>query len=298
MAFKKKKKIKLKKKSKSKNRFAFFVTFWKILTKIIIEEIVGGEFLNEATIVLVGILIPFIGTSLGAGMVLFMKNNISDRINKIFLGLASGIMVAASVWSLIIPSIEMAEHQGIIEWLPAGIGIALGAVFIPILDKFLNFEKINLKTNKKNILLALSITLHNIPEGMAVGIIFANALSGNFENLIMSAFTLSIGIAIQNFPEGAAISLPLKSDNSKFKAFIMGVSSGIVEPIAAIITIVMASIINPLLPFLLAFAAGAMIYVVFEELLPEANQNGISKIGTYSAVLGFIIMMVLDVMLG
>ena len=268
------------------------------MTKIIIGLIVGGEPLNKLIIILIGISIPFIGTALGSSLVLFFKNNISEKVNKIFLGFAAGIMIAASIWSLIIPSIEMAVEQGIVEWIPACIGISLGAIFIPVLDRFINLEKVKFNTSKKNLLLALAITLHNIPEGMAVGIVFANAISGNFENLILSAFTLSIGIAIQNFPEGAAISLPLKANNSKIKAFLIGVFSGVVEPIAAIITILMASIINPLLPYLLAFAAGAMIYVVFEELIPESNQNGISKIGTYSAILGFIIMMTLDVMLG
>lgn len=226
MAIKKKKKIIFK--SKSNFRFAFFlqkVTFCKNLTKIIIGLIVGGEALNELIIILLGILIPFIGTTLGAGIVLFVKNNISEKVNKTFLGFASGIMIAASIWSLIIPSIEMAEKQGIPEWLPACVGTVLGAFLIPILDNFINLDKIKLNTNKKNILLALSITLHNIPEGMAVGIVFANAMSGNFETLILSAFTLSIGIAIQNFPEGAAISLPLSKDEGKKKAFIVGIFS-------------------------------------------------------------------------
>lgn len=254
--------------------------------------------MNELKIILIGIFIPFIGTTLGAGVVLFVKNSISEKVNKIFLGFAAGIMIAASIWSLIIPSIEMASKQGILEWLPAGVGIGLGAIFIPLLDKFINFERVKLNTSKKNFLLALSITMHNIPEGMAVGMVFANAISGNFENLIISAFTLSIGIAIQNFPEGAAISLPLQNDNGKFKSFLIGTLSGIVEPMAAILTIVMARIINPLLPYLLAFAAGAMMYVVIEELIPESNQKGISRLGTYSAISGFIIMMTLDVMLG
>ena len=254
--------------------------------------------MDEIIIILIGIFIPFIGTTLGASFVLFLKNNISEKINKMFLGFASGIMIAASIWSLIIPSIEMAIEQGIAKLLPGCIGISLGAIFIPLLDKCINLDKIRFNTNKKNFLLALAITLHNIPEGMAVGIVFANAMSGNFEHLITAAFALSIGIAIQNFPEGAAISLPLIESNNKFKAFLIGVASGIVEPIAAIITILMASIINPLLPYLLAFAAGAMLYVVFEELIPESNQNGISKIGSYSAIVGFIIMMTLDVMLG
>ena len=181
--------------------------------------------MNELTIVLLGIFIPFIGTTLGAGVVLFVKRNFNEQVNKTFLGFASGIMIAASIWSLIIPSIEMAEEQGLPGWLPACIGTIFAAFLIPVLDNFINLDKIKLKTNKKNILLALSITLHNIPEGMAVGIVFANAMSGNFETLIISAFTLSIGIAIQNFPEGAAISLPLSKDDGKKKAFFVGMFS-------------------------------------------------------------------------
>lgn len=234
MAIKKKKEIKTKK--EQVYGFALFsfilyifldkpVTLFTILTKLIIGRIVGGEALNVLTLVFIGIIIPFIGTTLGAGIVLFTKNNYNEKLNKIFLGFASGIMIAASIWSLIIPAIEMAEEQGIPNWIPACVGIILGGFFIPSLDKFINLDKIKLNTNKKNILLALSITLHNIPEGMAVGIVFANALSGNFETLVISAFSLSIGIAIQNLPEGAAISLPLSLGNGKKKAFTIGMLS-------------------------------------------------------------------------
>ena len=154
--------------------------------------------MNELKIILIGIFIPFIGTTLGAGIVLFVKNSISDRVNKIFLGFAAGIMIAASIWSLIIPSIEMASKQGILEWLPAGIGMAIGAIFIPVLDKFINFERVKLNTSKKNFLLALSITMHNIPEGMAVGMVFANAISGDFKNLIIAALRSFLGINLSS----------------------------------------------------------------------------------------------------
>lgn len=205
-------------------------------------------------------------------------------------------MIAASVWSLIIPAIEMSEQAGTISWLPATIGIILGTVFIPFCDKIINYEKINLKSSKENFMLALAIVIHNIPEGMAVGVAFASAIYGNFETLIMSAFVLSIGIAVQNFPEGAAISLPYRSEGmSRGKSFLLGMLSGVVEPIAGFLAIVFAFFVEPLLPYFLAFAGGTMIYVVVEEIVPEFNGK---KIGTYALVMGFLIMMILDVALG
>lgn len=181
---------------------------------------------NHFIAIFVGIILPLIGTSSGAAIVFFLKDNVSKSINKIFLGFAAGVMIAASVWSLIIPSIEMAEEQGIISWIPATIGIIFGTVFVPICDKFINYEKVHLKAGKKNFMLALAIIIHNIPEGMAVGAAFASCLYGNFESLYSAAFALSMGIAIQNFPEGTAISLPYRSSGmSKWKSFFLGVTS-------------------------------------------------------------------------
>ena len=255
---------------------------------------------------LLGILIPFLGTTLGSAMVFLMKNKMSKKVEKILLGFASGVMIAASVWSLIIPSINMAEEQGQVAWIPAAVGFLLGIIFLLVLDSLiphihLNDEKpegLKSKLNKRTMML-LAVTLHNIPEGMAIGVTFAGALIGNVEITVAGAFALAIGIAIQNFPEGAIVSMPLKSEGvSKQKAFLYGALSGIVEPIAAIITILLANTIIPVLPYLLSFAAGAMIYVVVEELIPESQAGDHSNIGTIGVAIGFVIMMILDVALG
>ena len=256
--------------------------------------------------ILLGLLIPFFGTILGASTVFLMKNTLNKKIEKILLGFASGVMVAASVWSLIMPSIEMAEEQGTIAWIPAAIGFLLGMAFLLILDSIiphmhLESEKPEgLKAKlKKSTMLVLAVTLHNIPEGMAVGVLFAGALSGNTGITLAGAITLAIGIAIQNFPEGAIISMPLKSEGmSKSKSFLYGALSGIVEPIAAIITIALTNLVIPILPYLLSFAAGAMVYVVVEELIPESQAGEHSNIGTIGVAIGFVIMMILDVALG
>ena len=245
-----------------------------------------------------GILIPFIGTSFGSGFVFFMKKNMNEKFQKLLIGFAAGVMIAASVWSLIIPSIEMAENQNIISWIPATIGLILGIIFLLVINKFAkNIEK---KNNEKKLnMLLFSVTLHNIPEGMAVGVCFAGFLSGNVGITFISAMALSIGIAIQNIPEGAIISMPLKIEGvSKPKAFIYGILSGIVEPIAAVITILLINIVVPLLPYLLSFAAGAMIYVVVEELIPEIHFGHKSSLGVIGVTLGFTIMMILDIALG
>ena len=254
----------------------------------------------------IGLLIPFIGTILGAGMVFLMKNRINSKIEKMLLGFASGVMIAASIWSLLIPSIDMAEEQGKVAWFPATIGFLLGIVFLLVLDSLI--PHLHLKSNKpegmksklkKTTMMVLAVTLHNIPEGMAVGITFAGALIGKTGITISGAFTLAIGIAIQNFPEGTIISMPLKSEGtSKVKAFLYGTLSGIVEPIGAIITILLINSIVPILPYLLSFAAGAMIYVVVEELIPESQVGEHSNIGTIGVAIGFVIMMILDVALG
>ena len=254
----------------------------------------------------IGLLIPFLGTLLGSAMVFLMKKEMNKKIEKILLGFASGVMIAASVWSLIIPSIEMAESQGKIAWIPATIGFLLGIVFLLVLDSViphmhLESEKPEGKKSKlkKTTMMLLAVTLHNIPEGMAVGVIFAGALMGNAGITMTGALTLAIGIAIQNFPEGAIISMPLKSEGvSKPKAFLYGTLSGIVEPIGALITILLTNAIVPILPYLLSFAAGAMIYVVVEELIPESQAGEHSNIGTIGVAIGFVIMMILDVALG
>lgn len=256
--------------------------------------------------ILTGLLIPFLGTILGAATVFLMKNTLSKKIEKILLGFASGVMIAASIWSLIIPSIEMAEEQSQIAWVPAAIGFLLGIIFLLVLDSIiphmhLESEKPEgMKSKlKKTTMLVLAVTLHNIPEGMAVGVLFAGAMIGNAGVTMAGALTLAIGIAIQNFPEGAIISMPLKSEGmSKPKAFLYGALSGIVEPIAAIITILLTNLITPILPYLLSFAAGAMIYVVVEELIPESQAGEHSNIGTIGVAVGFVIMMILDVALG
>lgn len=256
--------------------------------------------------IFVGLLIPFLGTALGSAMVFFMKNELNKKVEKILLGFASGVMIAASVWSLLIPSIDMAREQGIEPWLPAASGFLLGMFFLLVLDSViphLHLESTKpegVKTKlKKTTMMVLAVTLHNIPEGMAVGVSLAGAYMRNMGITITGAFALAIGIAIQNFPEGAIISMPLKAEGeSKGKAFLYGALSGIVEPIGAIITILLTNAIVPILPYLLSFAAGAMIYVVVEELIPESQAGEHSNIGTIGVAIGFVIMMILDIALG
>lgn len=256
--------------------------------------------------IFLGLAIPFLGTTLGAAMVFLMKKEMNKKVEKILLGFASGVMIAASVWSLLIPSIEMAETQGKVAWIPAAIGFLLGIVFLLVLDSVvphmhLESEKTEgIKSKlKKTTMMVFAVTLHNIPEGMAVGVTFAGALAQNAGITMAVAFALAIGIAIQNFPEGAIISMPLKSEGvSKPKAFLYGTLSGIVEPIGAIITILLTNAVVPILPYLLSFAAGAMIYVVVEELIPESQAGEHSNIGTIGVAIGFTIMMILDVALG
>lgn len=253
-----------------------------------------------------GLLIPFLGTMLGAGTVFLMRNKMNKKIEKLLLGFASGVMIAASIWSLIIPSINMAEEQGRVAWIPASVGFMFGIVFLLVLDSLI--PHLHLKSDKpegvksklkKTTMMVLAVTLHNIPEGMAVGVTFAGAIIGNTGITMAGAFTLAIGIAIQNFPEGAIISMPLKSEGaSKPKAFLYGTLSGIVEPIGAIITILLTNAVIQMLPYLLSFAAGAMIYVVVEELIPESQVGEHSNIGTIGVAVGFVVMMILDVALG
>ncbi|WP_033166128.1 ZIP family metal transporter [Clostridium sp. KNHs205] len=253
-----------------------------------------------------GILIPFIGTTLGSAFVFLLKNRINPLVQKILLGFASGVMVAASVWSLLIPAIDMSEDMGKLSFVPAITGFGLGIAFLLILDKIVPHLHLDREepegistTFKKTTMLVLAVTLHNIPEGMAVGVVFAGLMQGNTDITFAGAMALAIGIAIQNVPEGAIISLPLKSEGtSRGKAFLYGMSSGIVEPIAALITILLTGLVVPVLPYLLSFAAGAMIYVVVEELIPEASEGEHSNIGTIGFAIGFMIMMTLDVALG
>ena len=224
-----------------------------------------------------GILIPFLGTSAGAGCVFFMRGQIHPLVQRALIGFASGVMVAASIWSLLIPAMEQTASEGIARVIPAVVGFWLGILF----------------------LLVLAVTLHNIPEGMAVGVVYAGWMSGETSITALGALALSVGIAIQNFPEGAIISLPLKAEGmKKGKAFIYGVLSGVVEPIGAFLTILAAGLIIPVLPYLLSFAAGAMMYVVVEELIPEMSEEPHSNIGTVLFAFGFTLMLALDVVLG
>ena len=253
-----------------------------------------------------GLAIPFLGTALGSFMVFFMKNKINKKVEKLLLGFASGVMIAASVWSLLIPSIDMAKEQNVIEWLPASLGFLLGIFFLLVLDSIIPHLHLNsdkpegLKAKlEKTTMMVLAVTLHNIPEGMAVGVVFAGAMAQNSGITMAGAIALAIGIAIQNFPEGAIISMPLKSEGvSKPRAFLFGMLSGIVEPIGAILTIALTNLVVPILPYFLSFAAGAMIYVVVEELIPESHSGEHSNIGTIGVAIGFVVMMILDIALG
>lgn len=256
--------------------------------------------------ILRGILIPFLGTVLGAMCVFFMKKSISDRVQKALYGFAGGVMVAASVWSLLIPAMEESAHLGAFSFVPALIGLFAGVLFLFILDKAIPHTHINNQSEgppmhmSKRSMLFLAVTLHNIPEGVAIGVVFASYLTGSVDISGAEALALSIGIAIQNFPEGAIISMPLASGGrGRLKAFGYGAVSGIVEPVAAGITILFCELLLPIFPYLLGFAAGAMLFVVVEELIPEmTNGDHKADIGTFMFTLGFSIMMALDVALG
>ena len=253
-------------------------------------------------IVVISLLIPLLGTTLGSAMVFFLKDNINPKLQKILLGFASGVMIAASIWSLLEPAIG--TYNDFKKWLIPAIGFLVGIGFLLSLDYLIPHIHIDkqeegIKRNKlsKTFKMFLAVTLHNIPEGLAVGVVIAGMISGNINEHAMLA--LSIGIAIQNFPEGAIISMPLKEEGySKTKAFLYGFGSGIVEPIAALIAILLTYYVSTILPFVLAFAAGAMIYVVVEELIPEANTGNHSNLATIGLAIGFVLMMVLDIALG
>ena len=253
-----------------------------------------------------GIMIPFIGTTAGAACVFFLKNALKPSVQKAFLGFASGVMVAASVWSLLIPSMDMSGHMGKLAFIPASVGFLLGIGFLLLLDEIIPHLHIDTEQPegpksdwKKSTMLVLAVTLHNIPEGMAVGVAFAGLLSQNGTITMAGALVLSVGIAIQNFPEGAIVSMPLRAEGEgKLRAFAGGVLSGVVEPIGALVTILAAELLVPALPYLLGFAAGAMLYVVVEEMIPEMSQGRHSHIGVLAFAAGFSVMMVLDVALG
>ncbi len=256
--------------------------------------------------IVLGRLLPFAGTTLGAACVFLMKKSIPSLVQKTLTGFAAGVMVAASVWSLLVPSIEMTGKEGFMSVVPAIAGFMAGILFLLLLDTIVPHQHIDSKQSEgprshlsKTAKLVFAITLHNIPEGMAVGVALAGAMEHNSYMPMAGAVALSIGIAIQNFPEGAIVSMPLRSaGNSRKKSFMMGALSGIVEPIGAILTIMLASFILPILPYLLAFAAGAMFYVVVEELIPETQEGRHSNMGTIGFAVGFMLMMALDVLLG
>lgn len=252
------------------------------------------------------VILPFLGTTIGAGFVFFMKGAMNRRLQRILTGFASGVMVAASIWSLIIPAMEQAEHMGKLAFLPAVIGVWAGFLFLLILDHVIPHLHMNSDCPEgapcnlgKSTMMVLAVALHNLPEGMAVGVVIAGWLTGNESISAAGALALSLGIALQNLPEGAIISMPLKSGGmSKGRAFGYGVISGIIEPIGAVLTIMLAEAVVPLLPYLLSFSAGAMLYVVVEELIPEMSEGEHSNIGTIFFAVGFTLMMMLDVALG
>lgn len=250
-----------------------------------------------------GILIPFLGTALGASLVLFMKNMMKASVQEVLNGFAAGVMVAASIWSLLLPAMEQAAGMGSWAFIPAVAGFWIGLLILLILDKAVlhlyqgsGEQKGKCVASKETFMLVIAVTLHNIPEGMAVGAAFAGCLSGNAAVIVAGALMLSAGIAIQNIPEGAIVSMPLKAGGmKKGRAFLYGVLSGVVEPAAALLTILASGFVVPILPYLLSFAAGAMIYVVVEELIPEMSAGQHSNWGTVFFALGFTLMMALDV---
>ena len=264
------------------------------------------ETFEMTTTLLIGLLIPLLGTMLGASFVFFMKRDMPERLQKALLGFASGVMVAASVWSLLIPSIDMSHGEGAMQVVPAAVGFLLGMGFLLLIDELT--PHLHIGSNKpeglkarlsRTAMLALAVTIHNLPEGMAVGVVFAGTQDGQAEISLMGALAMSIGIAIQNIPEGAIISMPMRAaGNSRWRSFLIGSLSGVVEPVGGLLIILLASLFLPAMPYLLAFAAGAMMYVVVEELIPEASNGAHSNLSTIGFALGFVLMMVLDVVMG
>lgn len=258
------------------------------------------------TTIVIGLLIPLLGTMLGSAFVFLMKGEMSLRLQKTLLGFASGVMVAASVWSLLIPAMEMEANKGTLSVLPAAVGFLLGIGFLFLIDELtphlhIGTDKPEGMTSRlsKTAMLALAVTIHNLPEGMAVGVVFAGAENGMVNISVTSAVAVSLGIAIQNIPEGAIISMPMRAaGNSRWKSFLIGSLSGAVEPVGAVAVLLLASLLMPVLPYMLAFAAGAMFYVVVEELIPEASNGQHSNLSTIGFAIGFVLMMVLDVVMG
>lgn len=258
------------------------------------------------TTIVIGLIIPLLGTMLGSAFVFLMKGEMSLRLQKTLLGFASGVMVAASVWSLLIPAMEMEANKGTLSVLPAAVGFLLGIGFLFLIDELtphlhIGTDKPEGMTSRlsKTAMLALAVTIHNLPEGMAVGVVFAGAENGMANISIASAVAVSLGIAIQNIPEGAIISMPMRAaGNSRWKSFLIGSLSGAVEPVGAVAVLLLASLLMPVLPYMLAFAAGAMFYVVVEELIPEASNGQHSNLSTIGFAIGFVLMMVLDVVMG
>ncbi|MBR3284615.1 MAG: ZIP family metal transporter [Alloprevotella sp.] len=255
---------------------------------------------------LLGLLIPFLGTMLGSAFVFFMKDEMPERIQKTLLGFASGVMVAASVWSLLIPAMEMEKSSGAWAVLPAAVGFFLGIGFLLLLDELTPHLHLGSSSPEgprsrlsRTAMLALAVTIHNLPEGMAVGVVFAGAEQGVGGLSLASAVAVSLGIAIQNVPEGAIISMPMRAEgNSRWRSFLIGSLSGVVEPVGGLAVVLLASLLTPVLPYMLAFAAGAMFYVVVEELIPEASSGNHSNLSTIGFAVGFVLMMVLDVVMG
>ncbi|MDD5997860.1 MAG: ZIP family metal transporter [Paludibacteraceae bacterium] len=258
------------------------------------------------TIILIGLLVPLLGTMLGSAFVFFMKGEMSVRLQKSLLGFASGVMVAASVWSLLIPAMDMESESGKWAVMPAAVGFLLGMGFLLLIDCLT--PHLHIGTDKpeglrsqlsRTAMLALAVTIHNLPEGMAVGVVFAGADNATSNISLTSALAVSVGIAIQNIPEGAIISMPMRAEgNSRLRSFLIGSLSGAVEPIGAVAVLLLASFLVPVLPYMLAFAAGAMFYVVIEELIPEASSGQHSNLSTIGFAFGFVLMMVLDVVMG
>ena len=252
------------------------------------------------------LLIPLLGTVVGSAFVFFIKKDIPPKLQKIMLGFAAGVMVAASVWSLLIPAMDMSEEMGKMRVMPAVIGLFIGFLFMNMIDRITphlhigtsQAEGLKSKLSRTS-KIALAVTIHNLPEGMAVGIVLATALEGNSPDItLIAAMAVAIGMSIQNVPEGAIVAMPMMSEgNTRIKSFLIGACSGLVEPIGAIITLLIVSIVSPALPYLLAFSAGAMLYVVVEELIPEASQGEHSNIATGGFAGGFALMMLLDVIL-
>lgn len=263
--------------------------------------------MTETTItIIIGLLIPLLGTTVGSAFVFFMKDEMSDRLQKSLLGFASGVMIAASVWSLLIPAMDMEAGCGKWSVVPAAVGFLMGIGFLLLIDELT--PHLHLGTDKpegikshlsKTTMLALAVTIHNLPEGMAVGVVFAGAENSSAHISLAGAVSVAIGIAIQNIPEGAIISMPMRAaGNSRWKSFMLGSLSGVVEPVGAVAVLLLASLIMPALPYMLAFAAGAMVYVVVEELIPEASRGEHSNLSTIGFSIGFVLMMVLDVVMG